>query len=227
MIRAELKGLELTMGNLQKLQKATGQSMKTMLKGVMIQAAKSAVILTPPSRKKPRDLAQKWVRRPEVGLTAKVTEGRKFWVNRRNQIFSTTENIPKKKRDANGIEPVKRAIKYWDKKTNKWSFAPINPKTGKSHLRTGRRIPGAGAVKAGWIVGLKKMGTTIGATPFTRSSALGTGILTGARALLKNNVRYGSKIAGHVPRQAEQKAWNWLKANLWRTEKKKLQRMKL
>jgi hypothetical protein len=153
-----------------------------------------------------------------------------FWYKKRNgQIFSTQKRISKKQREKRGLEPVKKMMQYWDKSANKWSFTPINPTTNKPNtriFRSGLRIPGAGAVKAGWIHALRATGKRLESTPGIRA-ALGSGKLTPSSLVLTNKVKYGVKIASHVPKQAEQLAWKRLKGDLWRREKRKLEKMKI
>ena len=229
MLRAEVKGMSLTMGNLQKLEQATGQSMAKMLRGISIFATQSAVKLTPPGKSNYQRMAKKYrVRRTvAAGKRGSAT----FWYVKRNgQMFSTQKRISKKERDKRGLEQVKKMMQYWDKSNNRWSFTPVNPRTKKPNtrfFRSGLRIPGAGAAKSGWIHALRvATGKRLESTGGIRS-VIGTGKLSKSRLVLQNNIRYGQKIASSVPKQAEQLAWKRIKGDLWRREKRKLERMKI
>ena len=230
MLRAEVKGMSLTMGNLQKLEQATGQSMAKMLRGISIFATQSAVKLTPPGKSNYQRMAKKYRVRKTISAS-KTPGGGGFWYKKRNgQMFSTPKRISKKQREKRGLEQVKKMMQYWDKAENKWSFTPINPTTNKPNTRifkSGLNIPGAGAAKAGWLHALRvATGKRLESTPGIRA-VVGSGRLTPSSLVLTNKVRYGVKIASHVPKQAEQLAWKRLKGDLWRREKRKLEKMKI
>lgn len=245
MIKAEVIGLDLTMKNLQRLEQEAGISMRKMIKGVTIQAGKSAARLSRPDPgKKPDKMVMKYRKRKIVktggaganigpkGRQSKLIAGSAFtYVKPNNQMFTVVKKITPKKARARGLKLVTKTMQYWSKKENHWKFAPINPRTGKPNtkmFRTGLMIPGAGAVKTGWVHALRAAGDrTLSGTQGIRGNRLGTGLLSSFRGVLFNRVRYASKIAGSVPREAEQKAWRWLLANLWRTEKKRLTSIKL
>lgn len=235
MIQVEVKGMELTMRNLQKLEQEGVRSMSRMIRGITIQAGASAAILSrPEANKSLKRIGKKKKLRKIVPIAGKKTTGvQKTWVyiKANNQRIVTTKKIPPKKARARGLVQAKQAVQYWDKKKNHWAFAPMNPRTKKPvGLRSGLKIPGFAAVKAGWLHAIRstgKAGKENTLTPDVRSGKLGTGRITDSRGTLTNIVKYGSKIASSVPKQAEQKAWNWLKNDLWRKEKRKLEKIKL
>jgi hypothetical protein len=230
LIKADITGLEFTMSNLQKLEREADLSMARMIRGVTIQAARSAALRTPPGKTKrgamPAKMPDKHVRRPVRPMTKDKASGKIYWSNNKGEIFVTTKNIPNKVKQAKGIKRVKKGIKFWYKQENRWALSPISPVTGKSQLKAGRRIPAAGAAKSGWLHASRAAGEYIAPTPHVKS-VLGTGRITRSRGLLLNKVSYGPKIASHIPKIAEQMAWKWLLGNLWATERKKLRNLKL
>jgi hypothetical protein len=239
MIQAQVKGLQLTMRNLQMLEREGVRSMARMIRGVTIQAGLSASKLSPPAvNKSYKRLPVRNKKRKVVTIGAKgvralggsVSVNKKYWyVKRNNVMFSTEKKLSPKERNKRGYRQVTKAVRYWDKKTNQWALAPINPNTGKppkAWLRTGLKIPAAGALKAGWLHGMRQIGAKTDSTPSVRSK-LGVGVVTPSKASLINIVNYGTKIAAHVPAQAKQRAWKWLKSDLWRKEKRKLEKIHL
>lgn len=237
MMVADIKGLDYTIANLQKLEKAGVASMATMIKGMTIQAARSAVSWSRPMPGKSYKQvlgSKKYGKRPTVKIQgrAKLKNGKPTgytYVKASHQMFTTKKPISKKERDRRNITEVTSAVQYWNKKGNQWAYAPINPLTKKPQkrvLRSGFKIPGAGAVKAGWMHAGKTAGVMNAATPFLRSK-LGGGSLSKTTGILTNEVKYGQKIAGVVPRLAERKAWKWLRHNLWLKEKAKMEMIKL
>lgn len=242
MIRAQVLGMGLTMNNLQKLEREAGVSMKRMIKDLTFFAAESAVKWSPPaagqSYNKMKTI-KKHTTRPIVkgigkakGRTGRARNSarRSFtYVKQNNQMFSTTKKIKTKDRAARGLVEVTQSVKFWSKKGNRWAYAPVNPRTGKPNkrnLRTGLRIPGAGAIKVGWMHASKAIGHNLGGAPQIRAT-LGSGKLTSFRGLLNNKVSYGAKQASHVPRKAEQLAWKRLIGKIWPQHKKRLRAMKL
>lgn len=246
MIEAQVKGLQLTMSNLQKLERAGIRSMSRMVKGVTIQAGVSAAILSPPyPGTASKRIGKKKKKRPVVTFGAKgsrllrsggssVSRNKTFaYVKANNQIIWTDKKIAPSKAKKAGLKMITKGMKYWDKKRNRWALAPINPLTKQPNrraFRTGFKIPGYGAVKAGWRHAIRstgKAGKEDTRTPDVRSNKLGTGQINDYHGQLLNRVKYASKISSSVPKVAEQKAWNWLLNNLWRTEKRKLEKIQL
>ena len=238
MITAKVTGLENTISNLRWLERESGFTMAKLVKDFIYRAGESAAKWSRPKPGKSYKATYKskrWGKRPVVPMRGDTSplgpnlRKRFTYVKRNNQMFSTNKKISKKERDKQGLKEVKQAVKYWHKKGNKWAYAPINPNTKKPNqkrLRTGRQIPAAAAIKAGWIHASARVGKSLGGTPGLRSR-LGEGLLKKDKAFLLNKVRYGKKVSPGVVRIAEKKAWKGMLGYLWVREKRRLESKKL
>jgi hypothetical protein len=133
---------------------------------------------------------------------------------------SNLRNLPKKykiRKETMGY------VRAWNKKLNKFTWLKAT--------RDNRKIPGAGAAKAGWVHALRDIGNSQPENE-TYLAKLGTGTLTGSAfsgylGLLQNNTSYASKIGKDVPAKALALAEKRLIGDLWRTEKKKIEGVKV
>jgi hypothetical protein len=142
---------------------------------------------------------------------------------------SAVKLIPPGKTNLRNLPPkykirkeVKGYVRAWNKKLNRFTWLKATPQS--------RKIPGAGAAKAGFVHALRDIGNS---QPENEkyTAKLGYGRLAGSpfsgyMGMLVDNTYYAAKIGSGVPAKALAMAEKRLIGNLWREEKKKIEGVK-
>lgn len=213
-----------------------------MVKNIALRFFISARVHTGPGKRgEVSKLDKKHRIRPVVNLTMDMQHRTgKYWYHDRvkGTMFSRPSPISKKSRFKSTIDfgpiidsdpharivPVKRAIKAYSKKKRKFVYIGTNLPKGLHEKNRKTAIPGAGAAKAGWIMGMKNLGNNKGTGIGRISSRVGTTKWhKGKNPFIKhiNEVDYVSNISPGVVSISMNKAANWFRAK----EKYKFEKM--
>ena len=137
--------------------KVTRKTSQDVLKQSMFFAIKSAAVATKPGNKSNVN-AVKYRYRPLVkGNARKMLRsmtGYYYYINDKDKMFRTKNDISRKTMKAKGMTPVTKAIKAWDKKKKKFTYRPTRHKK-RDKTKKIFQIPFAGGAKAGWRTAAK------------------------------------------------------------------------
>jgi hypothetical protein len=114
-----------------------------------------------------------------------------------------------------------KAVKYWNKKANRFDYFPIAKNETADATAAIRQIPAAGAAKAGWLFALRAIGRMENDSAPIKMRTLGTGRLEPHKGVLNNLVSYADKIGPSVATEAANKAWRRFLASTLATQEKK------
>lgn len=211
---------------LKKIEKLSVKQGNAMIKRMSIVFIRAAAKLTKPGKTfKVSTMAKKFRFRPVVAnpVTAQ-RQIRKFWYKNidNGKIFSVAHEISVKKSSNQRLQPITRAIKIWDKKRRRFIFKGTELRRGM-HDKQETRIPGAGAGKAGWLYGLRKLNKPANTGKISGKVNVTT-VRTGVDPLVTilNKVDYVFKTSGGVDGKALATTERYFRG----IEEKKFEKMK-
>lgn len=170
------------------------KDMPKIIRQASIFALQSAIAATPPGRTtRIKTLAQKYRFRPLVDMP----ESAGFWyATPTGARFKVPRQLSKGEVKKRGLVWIKKGIKYWDHKAKQWAYRPWIG--GRDLSKKVWKIPFAGAAKAGWIAGYRKLNgpkpTDMGDNSETRKPYTVV-TQTPTMTSIENLVKYLAKVA--------------------------------
>lgn len=222
--KASMNALKKRLRTAQKRSVAYANKMTKRMSIVFIRAA--AKRTKPGKTFKVSKLAKKDKTRPVVSNPLKKQRMRgEFWYENldNGKIFKLGHELSIGSQRQTTIVPVTRAIKIFDKKRRRFVFVGTTLSRGLHAGKKATKIPGAGAGKAGWIGGLRKLGKTADTGKITNK--VNTTIVKGGKdpfVFIHNHVDYVAKTSPRVVNDALKTTENYFAA----IERKKFERMK-
>jgi len=200
----------------------TGKALPPLVRQAARFAVVSAAKATKPGTKAGK--AKSLLREHRVRKFERIPPAFGYWYrytgkNGKVQTFRSDSKLSiakQKKKGKKDIRRLNKGVKLWSKKHNKWDYSPAEngEKIGAGDKR--RRIPYAGAAKAGWRKALRKLGNIQGGTGADlgmaeKGAEITHTVVREMDISISNLVSYVSKTAPMSARIGIQKATNRVK----------------